>query len=86
VKKRLSLGKKKQIILAAMWTFVILAILAALIRHPVFLLLTIAAGAVFIVLICVWWRCPACGGSLGRVMEQGDFCTKCGAEIDWDKE
>lgn len=29
-----------------------------------------------------WWRCPVCGGRLGRDMP--GFCPDCGAKIDYD--
>ena len=29
-----------------------------------------------------WWRCPYCGGFLGR--DRGAYCKDCGHEIDYD--
>lgn len=29
----------------------------------------------------VFWRCPYCGGALGR--DAGHYCRHCSSELDW---
>jgi len=46
------------------------------------LLVAFAAVAVFILGFKAWnWRCPACGGSLGRGLQTPRFCPNCGVAL-----
>ncbi len=84
--KSRSLREKKSILQGALWVFAGLMLLSVLSRSWLVIGLGAAVGAVFCILFWRWWRCPHCGKSLARLGEQGDFCTRCGEAIDWDKK
>ena len=77
----MSLRKKQCLIIAAIG----IGLLLAIIQRGKFLggagIFLIVAGFVMDVLLL---RCPKCGTWLGKY--PGEYCSNCGAKIDWKKE
>ena len=47
--------------------------------------LSILLLIVWLVLACRYWRCPFCGGYLGRIDQHFTYCPHCGKELGCDE-
>lgn len=76
----MNLKKVKYLIYALGAACVPMFLLLYATRSLVFLWLAMAFGVAIVVVNLRFWRCPHCGGNLGR--DVSHYCTHCGHRLD----
>lgn len=66
-------------------TLMIALFFPQLLEDPIALFFIILPFIVYIILYCVWWRCPHCGRMLGRTLFFTEFCRFCGKSLTDDE-
>jgi len=54
-------------------------------EDPIALFFWLLPFIVYVILYCVWWRCPHCGRMLGRTLFFTEFCRFCGKPLTDDE-
>lgn len=79
---KLSLRQKRRVIGGLLGLVIALTILCITLERSWYDLVVMGGAVAGIILNFVWWRCPSCGGWLGR--DRGEYCRHCGKKIDYD--
>lgn len=78
--RKVNLKKVKYLIYALGAACALMVVLFCIIKSLVFLWLALIFAAAGVAVNLAWWRCPYCGGHLGRDVSQ--YCTHCGKKLD----
>ena len=82
----MTLRKKRRLLGCGIALLVVLAAAAVLTSAVWITIVLVAAGVGYVAVFFALWRCPYCGGGLGRIDEHFTYCPRCGRELDYDKK
>ena len=79
--------KQRKIVLTVMILITVVLLLLANLLHGhlarlIAWILMIASLAMFVLVWAKLWRCPKCGGHLGRMGDGSDRCPHCGEKLE----
>ena len=77
---KMNLKQVKYLIYALGAACMLMILLLGITKSLVFLGLAMAFGVAVVVVNLRLWRCPHCGGNLGRDVSQ--YCTHCGKRLE----
>ena len=81
----MTLRKKRRLLGCCIALLAVLAV-AVMLIGTVWIKIVLAAALVgYVALFLALWRCPYCGGHLGRIDSGGDYCPHCGERLDFNE-
>ena len=82
----MTLRKRRRLLGCCIALLTVLAV-AVMLIGTVWIKIVLAAALVgYVALFLALWRCPYCGGGLGRIDEHFTCCPRCGKELDYDQD
>ena len=71
-------------ICAAFLVFMLAAFTEYELMRNVFFVISVVFLVSGLIIMLLFWRCPSCHESLGRMDCVGDYCPHCGEKLDFD--
>lgn len=81
----MTLRKKRRLLGGCIALLALLAVAVMLIGTVWIKIVLVAALVGYVALFSALWRCPYCGGGLGRIDQHFTYCPHCGKELGCDE-
>lgn len=82
----MTLRKKRRLLGCCIALLAALAVAVLLVGTVWIKIVLVAALVGYVALFRALWRCPHCGGDLGRIDQRFTYCPRCGEELDYDQD